>query len=408
MVLIAVVTDWICIILFILGFIGNILGLIVFSSRRFRCCPTYATLALTSFTINLICIVRYTLIIQSTTRRWLSNSIVSVHWLTCKIYRLSSSFRVLAAWITVFWVIERFIYVSSRLNLLCNRRVKCQTFKKYKYFSMICISLIMIMIVTGPTVFFFTPQLASFNETHSSIQCTYNIPYNSSKWQYYFSDLSFGLNYYTIRFLLSEFIPSIFVALFNIGIIICIFRTTSHVRKRQEYHHNNQLSMSITGLTSKLTPLHIYDASQQRLGSIKCRSFRNSTIPTANVPFGKMSWMNVVLILHSLLFFLSSSLTSLVYFSTSDMRLAYLMSVIILANCSLNFYVYCLSGKRFRTELKRIAKRHRRNLHKIILRRCSKHNNRRHSTVQNGKDYIYQAVLQRQQQLTNSRFCQIL
>ncbi|CAF1568814.1 unnamed protein product [Rotaria sp. Silwood1] len=398
MAIIIVVIDWICIILFVLGFIGNLLGLIVFSSRRFRCCPTYATLALTSFTINLICIVRYSLVIHSTTRRWLSDYIVSVHWLTCKIYRLSSSFRVLSAWITVFWVIERFVYVSSRLNLLFNCREKYQKFDKYKYFSMICISLIMIMIVTGPTVIFYAPNLARINETHYSIQCIFNMDYTSLKWKHYFSDLKFGFNYHTIRFLLSEIIPSIFVALFNIGIIICIFRTTSHVRKRQEYHHNNQLSMSmVTGMSSKLTPLQIYDGNHQRFGSIKRCSFRKSAIPITSVPFGKMSWMNIVLILHSLLFFLSSSLTSLVYFSTSDLILAFWMSVIILANCSLNFYVYCLSGRQFRIELKRIAKRYIRNLHKTIVRCCTKHKNRRHSTIQNGKDLIYQTVLQQQE-----------
>jgi hypothetical protein len=57
---------------------------------------------------------------------------------------------------------------------------------------------------------------------------------------------------------------------------------------------------------------------------------------------GKMSWMNIVLLLHSLLFFLSSSVTSLIFFSTSDIVLAHWVRVIILANCSLNFYVYCL------------------------------------------------------------------
>jgi hypothetical protein len=190
-------------------------------------------------------------------------------------------------------------------------------------------------------------------------------------------------------------IPSLLVGLFNIGIIICILRTTAHVRRRQEYNHNNQLSMSmITGTTSKLPPLHVYDASQQRQGSLGRCSFKSSTMPITSVPFGKMSWMNIVLILHSLLFFLSSSVTSLVYFSTSDMALAYWMSVIILANCSLNFYVYCLSGKQFRTEIKRIAKRYIRNLHKKILRRCYKNNDRRHSGIQNGKDQIYQAVPQ--------------
>lgn len=238
-----------------------------------------------------------------------------------------------------------------------------------------------------------------YNTTHSLEQCTFNSQHTSSLWKRYFTDLSFGFNYHTIRFLLSELIPSILVAIFNIGIIICILRTTAHVRRRQEFYYNNQLSMSmVTGTTSKLPAFHPYDTSQQRRGSIRRCSFRNSAVPTTSVPFGKMSWMNIVLILHSLLFFLSSSVTSLVYFSTSNTSLAYWMSVVILANCSLNFYVYCLSGKQFRTEIKRIGKRYIRNFHKNILRRCFKHHDRRHSGIQNGKDQIYQPALQQQQQ----------
>lgn len=160
MPLVTITIDWICVILFILGFIGNLLGLVVFSSRRFRCCSTYATLALTSFSINLICIIRYTLLIHSTTRRWLSDNVVAIHWLTCKIYRLSSSIRVLAAWVTVFWVIERFVYVTSRLHLFYNRGEKYHFLKRYKFLCMIIIALIMVAIVTGPTVIFFAPNSA--------------------------------------------------------------------------------------------------------------------------------------------------------------------------------------------------------------------------------------------------------
>ena len=225
------------------------------------------------------------------------------------------------------------------------------------------------------------------------MQCTYNRQYTSLKWRRYFDVLSFGFNYHTIRFLLSEMIPSILVGLFNIGIILCILRTTAHVRRRQEYHHNNQLSMSMTtGTTSKVPPLHLYDTNQQRRGSIRRCSFKSSTTPIPNLAFGKMSWMNIVLILHSLLFFLSFTATSLVYFSTSNIKISYWTSIIILASCSLNFYVYCLSGKHFRTELKRIARRYIRNLYKKILRHCYKHNNRRHSTTHNGKDQIYQQI----------------
>ncbi|CAF0822945.1 unnamed protein product [Rotaria sordida] len=396
-VLIAI--DWICVILFILGFIGNLLGLIVFSSRRFRCCSTYASLALASFSINLICVIRYTLLLHSTTRRWLSDNFVGIHWLTCKIFRLSSSFRVLAAWITVFWVIERFVYVTSRLHLLYNRDEKFHFLKKYKYLCMIIIALIMVIIVSGPTVIFFAPNLANLNTTQSSIYCTYDNQHVSSMWQHYFDDLSFGFNYHTVRCLFSELIPSLLVALFNIGIIACILRTTAHVRRRQQYNHINHLSIPIiTGSITKMpatSPLYLYDRSQQlqRQSSSRQTSLRGSTNSTRHVPFGKMSWMNIVLLLHSLLFFLSSSITSLIFFSTSNLILAHWVSVIILANCSLNFYVYCLSGRLFRKELKRIAKRYIRHIHKAIRRTPYSHDRRR-SPIQNGQNNNCQPIYQ--------------
>jgi hypothetical protein len=217
-------------------------------------------------------------------------------------------------------------------------------------------------------------------------------------WQHYFDDLSFGPNYHTIRCLFSELIPSLLVALFNIGIIACILCTTAHVRRRQQYNHNNQLSLTmVTASTTKLpvsSPIHVYDRSQQlqRHGSSK-QSLKGSPCSSSNVPFGKMSWMNIVLLLHSLLFFLSSSVTSIVFFSTSDIFLAHWVSVIILANCSLNFYVYCLSGRQFRKEFKRIAERYIRHIHKVFIRNRFTHDRRR-SPIQSGKNNIYQPIQQ--------------
>lgn len=231
---------------------------------------------------------------------------------------------------------------------------------------------------------------SSINATHSMVQCTFNIAEISIGWKRYFLQLAFGWNYHTIRFLFSELVPSILVALFNICIIICIIRTTAHVRRRrQEHHYNHQLSTSmVTGLTSKTPPLIVlYDThpQQQQRTSIRRLSSKNVTAPTKSVPFGKMSWMNIVLILHSFLFFLSSSVTSLVYFSTSDMMLAYWISVIILANCSLNFYIYCLSGGQFRLELKRIATRCFRHVQTKSKRRWFRHQQHRHSSLRHGK-----------------------
>ena len=358
--------DSICLVLFVLGFIGNLLGLFVFSSRRFRCCSTYTVLALTSFSINLICIIRYSLLLHSTTRRWLSDKIVSSHWLSCKIFRLSSSFRVLAAWVTVYWVIERFVYVTSRLHLLFHHRERFRCVERFKFLWMIVIALIMVFVVTGPTVVFSSPNVASssMNSTNFTVQCTFDPERTSAMWQNYFDDLSFGFNYHTIRSLLSELIPSLLVAVFNIGIVASILCTTAQVRRRQQFNHQHPLTLTlVTGSISKVpgsSPLHL-DRSQQ---SQRQSSFKQSAAITTSVPFGKMSWMNVILLLHSLLFFLSSSVTSLVYFSTSDIILAHWVSVIILANCSLNFYVYCLSGSQFRREFKRIVKSYVRHLRK--------------------------------------------
>lgn len=102
--------------------------------------------------------------------------------------------------------------------------------------------------------------------------------------------------------------------------------------------------------------------------------------------------MNIVLLFHSLLFFVSSSITSLVFFSTSDLVLAHWVSVIILANCSLNFYVYCLSGRQFRRELKRIAKRYIRHIHKAFLRKRYSIDDRRSPVGLQVKNNIYQPV----------------
>lgn len=393
------VFDWICVSFFVLGLIGNLLGLIVFSSRRFRCCSTYSTLALTSFTVNLVCIIRYSMLLHSTTRKWLSDKIVAFHWINCKVYRSTSSIRVVAAWLTVFWVVERFVYVSSRLNFVSTETLRFRFIKKYRYSLMIFIVVLMLVLVTAPTVYFYSPIIHQLNGTSSVSQCTFDSLKISRFWFNYFTSLSFGLNYQTVRFLFSELIPSILVGFFNIGIIIFIVRTTAHVqrRRRELTISNGQISSStITGLTSKNSlGLEFFD---QTLNSIPLKRFstKSSTIKMKSAPLAKMSWMNIVLILHSFLFFFSSTLTSLVFFSTSHPALAYWMSVIILGNCSLNFYVYCLSGEQFRTELRRIATRYFRQIHKRLFRRFSQQDDQRHPSVRRPNQTFHSPILRQQ------------
>jgi hypothetical protein len=147
------IIDWICIIMFILGTLGNTLGLIVFSSRKFRQ-TTYGRLAIASLIINLLCVFRYSLLLHSNTRRWITDQ-VSQSWFNCKLYRFSSCLRILSAFVIVAWTYERFTYVTINYSFFTNHPF----LKRYKFYLMIFISLIIICILTGPTVYFYRPTL---------------------------------------------------------------------------------------------------------------------------------------------------------------------------------------------------------------------------------------------------------
>jgi hypothetical protein len=146
------IVDWICIVMIILGSLGNSLGLIVFSSRKFRR-TTYGRLAIASLIINLLCVFRYSLLLHSITRRWITYK-VGQSWFNCKLYRSSSCLRILSALVTVTWTYERFSYVTTNFHYLMNNKY----IKKYKFYFMTILSLIVVAALTGPTVYFYAPK----------------------------------------------------------------------------------------------------------------------------------------------------------------------------------------------------------------------------------------------------------
>ena len=157
--------DWICIIMIILGSIGNFLGLIVFSSRKFRR-TTYGRLAIASLIINLLCVYRYSLLLHSNTRRWIAYQ-VGQSWIYCKLYRFSSCLRILSAFVTVGWTYERFIYVTTNFHFLTENNFV----KKYKYYLMTFACLIIVAALTGPTVYFYElKSISSFPRQLTSDQ----------------------------------------------------------------------------------------------------------------------------------------------------------------------------------------------------------------------------------------------
>ena len=151
------IVDWICIIMIILGSLGNSLGLIVFSSRKFRR-TTYGRLAIASLIINLLCVYRYSLLLHSSTRRWITYK-VGQSWFNCKLYRFSSCLRILSALVTVTWTYERFTYVTTNFHYFLNNPY----IKKYKFYFMTILSLIVCVALTGPTVYFYEPKSIPLN-----------------------------------------------------------------------------------------------------------------------------------------------------------------------------------------------------------------------------------------------------
>ena len=403
--------DWICVMMIILGTLGNSLGLIVFSSRKFRR-TSYGRLAIASLIINLLCVFRYSLLLHSETRRWITYK-AAQSWFNCKLYRFSSCLRILSAFVTVAWTYERFSYVTTNFHFSSVDQLK----NKVKFLLMATLSLLLITALTGPTVYFYRPKsvfsssghslgntsffrslavpaqrkgkdwrrwvrgalmrewrrrtlsssylslglslfagggMFSWEERCSLRRCLFRLvnvnvssgssvegvlPVSrssplicglkdsiSSSWRSFLLDVRFGLNYTTFRSIFSEMIPSILVICFNIGII---FRVVQ----------------------SRLTFSSTKNTSSTSAGSFRCPEGVDGLM-VHNRP--RTSWMNVVLIIHSCLFFFSSLTATIVHWSTSDALLSYGISVVILANCSLNFYVYCLSGQSFRREINKL------------------------------------------------------
>ena len=153
----------------------------------------------------------------------------------------------------------------------------------------------------------------------------------SPSWASFLIDVGFGFNYTTFRSIFSEIIPSFLVICLNIGLIFRVI----------------QASVSFSSHVS---------SSSSTSSTVRHSSFQGKEttdgLMVHNRP--RTSWMNLVLIMHSCLFFFSSLSATIVHWSTQDVLLSYWTSVAILANYSLNFYVYCLSGKSFRNEIRRL------------------------------------------------------
>ncbi len=146
---------------------------------------------------------------------------------------------------------------------------------------------------------------STINTVHDYCGVNSNV---SIKWQKYFNDVRLGPNHYTIRCLFSELIPAAAIILINSCIMYHLVQTLHH------FNQNND-----------------------------DKKFQERQRTT--------SWMNVVLILHSLLFLLSILSHIAGHFMAVEAHETWWVLLIILGNCSVNFYLYCLSGQAFRQHI---------------------------------------------------------
>lgn len=156
------------------------------------------------------------------------------------------------------------------------------------------------------------------------------------KWKRYFHTNHIGINHFTIRCFFSEIIPGVAIIVFNSYIIYHLIRMYCHL-----YQMNGN---------------HLLCKKQSKTAS----------------------WMNIVLVLHSSLFLLSVICHIIGHFVTINAHETWWVLLAVLINCSLSFYIYCLSGKAFRHEIH------------LFIQRCKIqicHNSRRRSTYKHSITY---------------------
>ncbi|CAF0910309.1 unnamed protein product [Adineta steineri] len=255
--------------------------------------------------------LKYVFVLHSSSRNIL-HDLVGHKWWACKLYEFSFSFRVISSWITLFWMFERLTCVSRRLRLLSER---CAPYK-IKFIVPFVMMIIILGCVILPPVYMYQPQVTSndaLNSTPNMMYCDLHRNVSIRR-QKYFHDIHLGMNHFTIRCLISELIPTGTIIFFNTYIVYCL------VSKHRRLHARS-----------------IY----------KLRKRQSHTT----------SWMNIVLILHSSLFLASLLLHITGHFTIIEAHESWWVLLSILINCSLNFYVYCLSGTAFRNELRRLIQK---------------------------------------------------
>lgn len=285
-------------VIIIVGTIGNILSFIIWMKRRLRRTSTFFYLAMLAVSDTVFLIISG---LKTWVRIWSYVELLHVSIISCKVitFIVHSSLHI-SAWLIVAVTIERFLAVwfPLRANGMCSfRRVKIVT-----------MSIVVVFLLLN-SHFFWTAELVSTDnpESPDQLECTTN----TTKVCVYFP---------WFNIIIFSVIPSVLVLILNLLIIFCLLK------------HRETLKCAMTKNDQHMQSIH------RRLAVILLTiSFVwiFTTVPT--------------------------TLTFIIKRTDKDMEsraqailLRVLSYILLYINHAINFFLYCMTGRLFRLELKRL------------------------------------------------------
>lgn len=295
--------------LFILGTFGNVMTIIIL--RRLVGKPTALPVYLTTLALSDTCVLYFGLF-----RRWLMYifevDIRLFHPALCKTHTwLVYSVILMSAWLLAVMTMERAIsvWLPHHVTLLCTRR--------RAVFSVVCI---LVFSLTVNSHFLYGVEV-TFSITNGTLERDCNAPTSSTDYWYFVHAI-----WPWIDFTLSSLMP--LVALI-IGNSIILWKVSDSARAAQN-----------------LTAASIEDRPDRR----KQISFMTVSLVTLSVVFFLTT--TPICVYNVIEHYVQDSMSD----AQGDAQLTLVWAVVnmfMYTNSAVNFYLYCLSGAKFRKEFKR-------------------------------------------------------
>ncbi|XP_014787600.1 probable G-protein coupled receptor 139 [Octopus bimaculoides] len=285
-------------VIIIMGTIGNILSFIIWMKRKLRRTSTFFYLAMLAISDTVFLLISG---LKTWIRMWSYIELLHVSVFSCKviIFIINSSLHI-SAWLIVAVTTERFLAVwfPLRANGMCSfRRVKIVT------------ATIVTVFLLLNSHFFWTAELVSTDnpESPDKLECTSKM-------------IKICVYFPWFNMVLFSVIPSVLLLILNLLIIFCLLK------------HRETLKSAMTKDDQHMRSIH------RRLAVILLTiSFVwiFTTVPNTLTSITKKSRKDLESLAEAIL-------------------LRVLSYILLYINHAINFFLYCLTGRLFRIELKKL------------------------------------------------------